>query len=110
MPPSGKTGTQLRPAKPGSMGHAMQEAAPFVGLGLQIAAAMGFFAGTGFIADRFLGTSPWGILAGCAMGIVAVFAVLYKLLVQLDQKDSSRRSRDATNSLDLPDAPKRPFP
>jgi len=84
-----------RQAKAGSMGHAMQEAAPFIGLGLQVAAAMAFFAGVGYLADRFLGTGPWGVILGCVMGVMAVFAVLYKLLIQLDQKDVQRRASGA---------------
>jgi len=59
-----------------SWGATMQAVGPYLGLGFQIALTMAAFAGLGYLIDRWLGTSPWGVIAGGALGLVAVFVQL----------------------------------
>lgn len=82
-----------RPATPtaGSVtdayGDGMRAAGPYLGLGLQIAAAMLFFVGLGYLADRMLGTTPWGLLVGAVLGMVGIVA----LVVRVANEASRRR-------------------
>ena len=38
------------------------------------------FGGAGLLLDHFMGTSPWLLLMGLAIGLVAGFAGLYRLM------------------------------
>ncbi len=74
-----------RPATPtaGSVtdayGDGMRAAGPYLGLGLQIAASMLFFVGLGYLADRVLGTTPWGLLVGAVLGMVGIVALVVRV-------------------------------
>ncbi|CAM3201867.1 AtpZ/AtpI family protein [Rhodothermus bifroesti] len=64
------------------MQEAMKALAPYMGLGLQLALGMAFFAIGGFLLDRWLGTQPWLLLVGIGLGLVAVFAKLWQVGVR----------------------------
>ncbi len=64
----------------------MREAGPYLGLGLQIAFSMALFVGLGYAADRWLGSSPWGILVGATLGMVGVFALVVRLAKEADAR------------------------
>ena len=70
---------ERRQSAGGAYAEAMREAGPYLGLGLQIMFSMGFFAGLGYLVDGWLGIGPWGLIAGCVLGMVAVFALLFRL-------------------------------
>ena len=72
----------------------MQEAGPYLGLGVQIAASMTFFAGGGYALDRWLGTSPWGILIGALLGMVGIIVLIVRIAREADAE--SRRKRGKT--------------
>ena len=77
----------------------MREAGPYLGMGLQIMFSMAFFIGVGYAVDGWLGSSPWGLIAGSVLGMVAVFALLFKLVGELNAKteqEKARRAREAT--------------
>jgi len=57
-------------------------------LGWQIALAFFVYAAIGFFLDRTLGTSPWLLLAGILMGLVAVFARIYRVTLETSGKRS----------------------
>lgn len=40
------------------------------GAGVELAGGILLFAGIGYLVDRWLGTWPWGVLAGCLLGLV----------------------------------------
>ena len=46
-----------------------------------------FFGGAGLLLDHLMGTSPWLLLAGVAIGCVAGFLGLYRLLHRLKTGD-----------------------
>ncbi len=43
-----------------------------LGTGLQIGVSMVFFVGLGLVGDRWLGTSPWGVIVGAVLGMVGI--------------------------------------
>jgi F0F1-type ATP synthase assembly protein I len=70
----------------------MREAGPHLGLGLQIAGAMALFTGGGYFADRALGTSPWGVVLGAALALVAVVALVVRLAKEADAASKRKRA------------------
>lgn len=81
-----------RPARPttGSVtdayGDGMRAAGPYLGLGMQIAASMVFFVGLGYLADRALGSTPWGLIAGAALGMVGILALVVRVANEASKK------------------------
>jgi hypothetical protein len=55
----------------GDSGRALREAAPYLGIGVTLAATMGLCLAGGYWADRRLGTTPWLFLTGMVFGVVA---------------------------------------
>lgn len=43
--------------------------------------------GLGYLADKWLGTSPWGILVGLVVGSVAGVREMLKLLKKIQKED-----------------------
>ncbi|MDT0630398.1 AtpZ/AtpI family protein [Rubrivirga sp. S365] len=70
-------------ATPGTVhdayGEGMRGAGPYLGLGAQIGGSMALFVGLGVLADRWLGTSPWGVVAGAALGMVGVVFLVLRI-------------------------------
>ena len=57
----------------------MRGAGPYLGLGVQIGGAMALFVGLGVAIDRWLGTTPWGVVAGAVLGMVGVVALVLRV-------------------------------
>ena len=76
-----------------SYGHGMMEAGPHLTLGMQIALGMMFFVGIGFVVDRWLESSPWGMVLGAVVGMVAVFALVIRTARDADAKLKERRQK-----------------
>ena len=70
----------------GSYLHGMQGAGPYLGLGVQIAGSMALFAGGGYAVDRWLDSSPWGILVGAMLGMAGIVALLVRVSREADRK------------------------
>ncbi len=70
----------------------MGEAAPYLGLGIEIMISMVLFVVLGYFADGWLGTSPWLLLVGIALSAVATAATLYRTVREMDA--ASRESTD----------------
>ncbi len=64
----------------------MTAAGPYLGLGAQIGGSMALFCGLGYVVDRWLGTSPWGILVGAMLGMAGIVALLVRLAREADRK------------------------
>lgn len=66
-------------------GDGMRAAGPHLGTGLQIGAAMVFFVGLGIGVDRWLGTTPWGVIVGAVLGMVGVMALVLRMAKEADR-------------------------
>lgn len=71
-------------------GDGMRAAGPYIGLGVQIGASMALFAGGGILVDRWLGTSPWGIIVGAALGMVGVLALVVRVANESSGRENDR--------------------
>jgi F0F1-type ATP synthase assembly protein I len=72
----------------------MVAAGPYLTLGLQSAFAMAFFVGLGYLVDGWLGSRPWGIIVGAALGMVGVITLLVRLSNQANAESAARRRAD----------------
>ncbi len=72
--------TASGPEKPpgGWWDDTMREFAPFLGLGIQLAAAVLVFFFLGWWVDSELGLSPWGRLAGVVVGTTGGMIKFFK--------------------------------
>lgn len=73
-----------------SPGEALKAAGPYLHVGIQVGLTMAMTAGLGYLADGWLGTSPWGILLGSLFGVIAVFVVLLRLVADLNAESARR--------------------
>lgn len=67
----------------GSDAKSYKEFAEYIGLGLQLAGAVVLFFFAGKWLDDSLGTSPWLMLAGLALGTVGGFISFFKKITAL---------------------------
>lgn len=67
-------------------GAGMRAAGPHLGLGMQIAASMAFFTGLGIAADRWMDTSPWGVLIGAALGMTGIMILVIRVANEGNKK------------------------
>jgi F0F1-type ATP synthase assembly protein I len=49
----------------------------------------------GLLLDRFLGTTPWAVVAGAVLGLCGGFVHLVHQLNRMDSKDSSRSDQES---------------
>ena len=49
----------------------------------------------GLVVDRYLGSTPWGVVIGAALGLCGGFVHLVHLLNKMDSKDSSRSDQES---------------
>ena len=57
--------------------------APYLSLGLEIAVGIALPILAGFWLDEYFETSPWLLLAGCIIGVVNVFVIIFQLSKKL---------------------------
>lgn len=81
------------PSAGASWRAAMHEASPYLGLGMQIALSMAFFVGGGYLLDRWLGTTPWLLVAGAVLGMVAIFVQIIRVSQELSAKSKAAAAR-----------------
>jgi ATP synthase protein I len=71
----------------------MSEAGPYLVIGVQIAGSMGVFIAAGYFADRWLGTSPWLLMLGAVLGMVAFVATLVRTTNELNAREKARKAQ-----------------
>lgn len=67
-------------------GEGMRGAGPYLGLGAQIGGSMVVFVGAGILVDRWLGTTPWGVVIGAALGMIGIVALVVRISKQGSKK------------------------
>lgn len=80
---------------------ALEEAGPYLGLGIQLGATMVFFVLGGYFLDERLGTKPWLSLLGAGLGMASLMAQLYQLSTRLNAKDRERSDKKRSQTEDL---------
>jgi F0F1-type ATP synthase assembly protein I len=63
----------------------LTEYAEYLSLGAEIAIGLAAPILIGYWLDEFFETSPWILLAGCAIGIVNIFFIIFQLAKRLDK-------------------------
>jgi F0F1-type ATP synthase assembly protein I len=78
----------------------MHAAGPYLGLGLQLAGTMVVYILLGYLADRWLGTDPWLLLAGAGLGMLAFFVQLFRIVRRMNAASSGASASEETGSPD----------
>lgn len=79
-PPDGYRPTRATPdSVHDAYGEGMRGAGPYIGLGAQIGGSILLFVGAGYAVDRWLGTSPWGVVVGAALGMVGIVYLVIRV-------------------------------
>jgi ATP synthase protein I len=76
---------------PEERGPSQGQTAQLVNLGTLLFACVAVGLAAGYFADRWLGTSPWLLLAGLTFGIVAAAVTFYRTIKRLNEQDRDDR-------------------
>lgn len=57
----------------------------YLGLGLQLAGSVLLYVGLGYFLDRWLDTSPWLLLTGSLVGMVAFFVQIVRVVREMNK-------------------------
>ena len=68
-----------------------EEYAKYLALGAEIAATLLIPIGLGYLADKFLNSSPYGVLLGAVTGIILFFVLIFKI-AQSDGGHNQRKN------------------
>lgn len=66
--------------------RSMGDSGPYLGLGFQLAGAVLIYTGVGFLVDRWFDTSPWGLVGGAVVGMVAFFVQLVRVVREMNKR------------------------
>ena len=72
---------------PEERGPSRSQTAQLVNLGTLLFACVAVGLAAGYFADRFIGTSPWLLLIGLALGIVAAGVNFYRTIKTLTESN-----------------------
>lgn len=72
---------------PGERGPSRSQTAQLVNLGTLLFACVAVGLAVGYFADRWIGTSPWLLLIGLALGIVAAGVNFYRTIKTLNESN-----------------------
>ena len=59
--------------------------AEYLSLGAEIAVGLAAPILLGYWLDEYFGTTPWILLAGCLVGVVNIFIIIFQLAKRLEQ-------------------------
>jgi ATP synthase protein I len=76
---------------PAEQGPSRSQTAQLVNLGTMLFACVAIGLAAGYVADRWLGTSPWLVLVGLALGIAAAGVNFYRTIKTLNEQDGNER-------------------
>jgi ATP synthase protein I len=72
----------------------LQAAAPYLTLGIQIAAAVVMFLFVGKYADERFGTKPWLMVAGIVLGFAGGMIHFFRAVIALSTKEENERRNE----------------
>jgi F0F1-type ATP synthase assembly protein I len=64
-----------------------REAAPYLTLGIQLAATVVVMFYLGYWGDEYFGTKPWLMITGLALGVAAGFYSFFKTIIDLGKEE-----------------------
>jgi len=70
----------------------MREAGPYFGLGIELTISMVFFVIVGYLADGWLGTSPWLLILGIALSIIATGFTLGRVVREANRASAAKKA------------------
>jgi ATP synthase protein I len=76
---------------PEERGPSRSQTAQLVNLGTLLFACVAVGLAAGYFADRFIGTSPWLLLIGLALGILAAGVNFYRTIKTLNESNRDDR-------------------
>jgi ATP synthase protein I len=76
---------------PAEKGPSRSQTAQLVNLGTMLFACVAIGLAAGYFADRSLGTGPWLLLVGLALGIAAAGVNFYRTIKALSEQDGNER-------------------
>jgi ATP synthase protein I len=76
---------------PGERGPSRSQTAQLVNLGTLLFACVAVGLAVGYFADRWIGTSPWLLLIGLALGIAAAGVNFYRTIKTLNESNRDDR-------------------
>jgi ATP synthase protein I len=76
---------------PAERGPSRSQTAQLVNLGTMLFACVAIGLAAGYFADRWLGTDPWLLLVGLALGIAAAAVNFYRTIKTLGEQDGNER-------------------
>jgi ATP synthase protein I len=76
---------------PGERGPSRSQTAQLVNLGTLLFACVAVGLAVGYFADRWIGTSPWLLLIGLALGIAAAAVNFYRTIKTLNESNRDDR-------------------
>jgi len=68
----------------------LRAAGPYMGLGVQLAGSVLLYVVAGYLADRWLGTEPWLLVAGSMLGMATFFVLLARTVRRLNEETARR--------------------
>ncbi|HUP36652.1 MAG TPA: AtpZ/AtpI family protein [Candidatus Limnocylindria bacterium] len=74
---------------PAEKGPSRSQTAQLVNLGTLLFACVAIGLAAGYFADRWLGTGPWLLLVGLALGIAAAGVNFYRTIKTLNEQDGN---------------------
>ena len=58
---------------------------------MQIAFGMVLFVGIGYAVDQWLVSTPWGMILGAVLGMVAIFVFIIRVAREADSNEKAKR-------------------
>lgn len=81
--------------EPDKWRHNLGDVAPYLSIGVQLAATMVVYVGIGWLIDRWQDTTPVFLIVGSVVGMVAFFVQLIRVSRELSAKSKPRpRKKD----------------
>jgi ATP synthase protein I len=74
---------------PAERGPSRSQTAQLVNLGTMLFACVAVGLAAGYFADRWIGTSPWLLLIGLGLGIVAAGVNFYRTIKTLNERNGN---------------------